>query len=124
MKPSDDLRLYSIPPLPSDWTPPWDLIDQLNVFAGQLYLRDYESYLRLCRFLEIPTSTADIANDTPIRRNLFNVPGSFEETEITFSGSPLPSVMALLAIRSRGRPFAETHMGKILQGQLLTEKDF
>ena len=125
MKPSDDLRLYSIPPLPSDWTPPWDLIDQLNVFAGQLYLGDYESYLRLCRFLGVPTtSTADFPNDTPIRRNLFNIPGSFEETEITFLGSPLPSVLALLAIRSRGRPFAETHMGKILQGQLLREKDF
>jgi len=125
MKPSDDLRLYSIPPLPSDWTPPWALIDQLNVFAGQLYLRDCESYLRLCRFLDVPTSgTADLPNDTPIRRNLFNIPGSFEEMEITFSGSPLPSVMALLTIRSRGRPFAQTHMGKILQGQLLRENDF
>ena len=124
MKPSDDLRLYSIPPLPSDWTPPWALIDQLNVFAGQLYLRNYTSYLRLCRFLDVPTSAADFPNDTPIRRNLFNIPGSLEEMEITFSGSPLPAVMALLAIRSRGRPFAQTHMGKILQGQLLGEKDF
>ena len=122
MKPSDDLRLYSIPPLPSDWTPPWALIDQLNVFSGQLYLRDYESYLRLCRFLGVPTK--EQSNSTAIRRNLFNIPGSFEEMEITFSGSPLPSVMALLTIRSRGRPFAHTHMGKILQGQLLTEKDF
>jgi hypothetical protein len=122
MKPSDDLRLYSIPPLPSDWTPPWDLIDQLNVFAGQLYLRDYESYLRLCRFLGVPTK--ELSNGTAIRWNLFNIPGSFEEMEIMFSGSPLPSVMALLAVRSRGRPFAQTHMGKILQGQLLTERDF
>ncbi|KAF8546830.1 hypothetical protein OG21DRAFT_1450846 [Imleria badia] len=122
MKPSDDLRLYSIPPLPSYWTPPWALIDQLNVFAGQLYLRDYTSYLRLCRFLDVPTK--ELLNDTAIRRNLFNIPGSFEEVEITFSGSPLPSVMALLTIRSRGRPFAHTHMGNILQGQFLTEKDF
>ena len=102
--------------------PPWDLIDQLNVFAGQLYLRDYESYLRLCRFLGVPTKGP--SNATAIRWNLFNIPGSFEEMEITFSGSPLPSVMALLAIRSRGQPFAHMHMGKILQGQLLTEKDF
>jgi len=122
MKSSDNLRLYSIPPLPSDWTPPWALIDQLNVFAGQLYLRDYESYLRLCRFLGVPTKAP--SNGTAIRWNLFNIPGSFEEMEITFSGSPLPSVMALLAIRSRGRPFAHTHMGRILQGQSLTEKDF
>ena len=125
MKPSDDLRLYSIPPLPSDWTLPWDLIDQLNVFAGQLYLSDYTSYLRLCRFLGVPTTpTTDLPDDTAIRRNLLHIPGSFEEMDIAFSGSPLPSVMALLAIRTRGRPFAHTHMGKILQGRLLREKDF
>ena len=124
MKPSDDLRLYSIPPLPADWTPPWDLIDQLNVFAGQLYLRNYTSYLRLCRFLGVSTTRTDISDDAAIRWNLFDIPGSFEEMEIKFSGSPLPSVMALLAIRTRGRPFAESHMGKILQGQSLREKDF
>ena len=122
MKPSDDLRLYSIPPLPSDWTPPWELIDQLNVFAGQLYLRDYTSYLRLCRFLGVPTTES--SDNATVRRNLFNIPGGLEEMEITFSGSPLPAVMALLAIRTRGRPFAHTHMGKILQGQVLTERDF
>ena len=30
----------------------------------------------------------------------------------------------LLAIRRRGLPFSATHMGKILQGQVLTEEDF
>ena len=124
MKPADDLKLHSIPPLPSDWTPPWELIDQLNVFAGQLYLRDYTSYLRLCRFLGVLTKASESSDSTKILRNLFNIPGGFEEMEITFSGSPLPAVMALLAIRTRGRPFAHTHMGRILQGQILTEKDF
>ena len=124
MKPADDLKLYSIPPLPSDWTPPWELIDQLNVFAGQLYLRDYTSYLRLCRFFGVSTKASESLDNTKIRRNLFNIPGSFEEMEITFSGSPLPAVMALLVIRTRGQPFAHTHMGRILQGQILTEKDF
>ena len=124
MKPADNLKLYSIPPLPSDWTPPWELIDQLNVFAGQLYLRDYTSYLRLCRFLGVPTKASQLLDNPRIRRNLFNIPGSFEEMEITFSGSPLPAVMALLVIRTRGVPFANTHMGKILQGHILTEQDF
>ena len=122
MKPSDDLKLYSIPPLPSDWTPPWALIDQLNVFAGQLYLRDYESYLRLCCFLGVPTN--QLSDGTAIRWNMLHIPGSFEDTEITFSGSPRPSVLALLAIRNRRRPLPQTHMGKILQGQLLPEEDF
>ncbi|KAH0835817.1 hypothetical protein J3R83DRAFT_9676 [Lanmaoa asiatica] len=121
MKPSDNLKLYSIPPLPSDWNPPWVLIDQLNMFAGQLYLRDYKSYLRICRFLGVLTK--ELPNDIAIRWNLFKIPGSFEDDEIRFSASPLPSVMALFAVRNRGRPFAQTHMGKILQGQILTERD-
>jgi hypothetical protein len=122
MKPSDDLKLYAIPPLPSDWSPPWALIDQLNVFSGQLYLRDYTSYIQLCRFLGVPTK--ELPNDTAVRRNLLHIPGSFKEDEITFSGSPLPFVKALLAIRNRGLPLAHTHMGKIFQGKPLTEKDF
>ncbi|KAF8551419.1 hypothetical protein OG21DRAFT_1487022 [Imleria badia] len=123
MKPSDDLQLYSNPPLPSYWTPPWALIDQLNVFAGQLYLRDYESYLRLCRLLGIP-ATKESRDERLAQQNLSNIRESYKKNEMTSSGSSLPFVQALLAIRRRGLPFAHTHMGKILQGQLLTEKDF
>lgn len=32
--------------------------------------------------------------------------------------------MVLFAIRNSGRPFAQTHMGNIPQGRLLTRKDF
>ena len=125
MKPCDDLKLYSIPPVSSDWTPPWALIDQLNVLAGQLYLRDYTSYVRLCRFLGVHTEDLPDDANTPIHRNWFNLPGSLEpEIEITFDNTPLPFVMMLLAIRRRGMGFAKTHMGSILQGQRLTEKGF
>ena len=123
MRPADDLMFYSIPPVPDNWTPPWDLIDQLNVFAGQLYLRDYESYLRLLRFLGIHRTELPKSVGTAIRHNLIT-PGVLEEIENTFENSPLPSVMMLLAVRRRGLPFAETDMGRILQGQLLTEEDF
>ena len=123
MKPSDDLQLYSIPPLPSNWTPPWALIDQLNIFAGQLYLRDYESYLRLCRLLDIP-ATKESRNERFAQRNPPNTDGGPKKKAKASSSSPLAFVQALLAIRRRGLPFGQTHMGKIVQGQLLTEKDF
>ncbi|KAN0080285.1 Protein of unknown function (DUF3638) domain containing protein [Tylopilus felleus] len=45
VKPCDNLALYNIPALPAGWTPPAPLLDQLNVFAGQLYLKDYEMYI-------------------------------------------------------------------------------
>ena len=128
MKASDDLKWYTIPALPDDWSPPWALIDQLNVFAGQLYLRDYTSYVRLCRFLGVHTEDLPLGDDarqTPLHRNWFNFLDSLKpETEITFDDSPLPFVMMLLAIRRRGMGFSKTHMGSILRGQLLTEQDF
>ncbi|KAF8545714.1 hypothetical protein OG21DRAFT_1397636, partial [Imleria badia] len=123
MKPTNDLRFHSIPPVPDSWTPPWDLIDQLNVFAGQLYLRDYESYLRLRRFLGIQVNDLPNSVRTAVRRNLVTV-DALQEIGNTIRDSPLPSVMMLLAIRRRGLPFAETHMGRILQGHQLTEEDF
>ena len=127
MKSHDDLKWYTIPALPDNWNPPWALIDQLNVFAGQLYLRDYTSYVRLCCFLGVLTSTEDPApgNDGPLHCNWFSFLHLLEpEIEITFNDSPLPFVMMLLAIRRRGMGFSKTHMGSILHGRLLTEKDF
>lgn len=119
MKLSDDLKLCSIPPLPSDWSPPWALIDQLNVFTGQLYLRDYVTYLY--HFLDVPAKESPISTAV---RNQFQIPGSFKEEKIMSLGSPLPCVKALLAIRIRGLPFSQTHTGMIFQGKSLTREDF
>ena len=110
MKPADDLKLFTIPHVPDNWNPPWELIDQLNIFAGQLYLRDYETYLRLCRFLRIDSEDPKpVPTDAKIR-NLFK-------------GTELRFVKELLIAR-HGTGFAGTHMGKILEGQRLTKEDF
>ena len=119
MKPADDLRFYSIPPVPSDWTPPWELLDQLNIFAGQLYLRDYETYLRLCRFLRIDSGDPNQAGTAVARKaELFN-----GKIKSIVEGTALPIVKELLTAR-HGTVSAGTHMGRILEGQRLTRKDF
>ncbi|KAF8137291.1 hypothetical protein EV363DRAFT_1394838 [Boletus edulis] len=126
MKPADDLRLYSVPPLPSYWTPPWDLIDQLNVFAGQLFLTDYTSYVRLCRFLGVHAGDLPQNAGTVVLRNWLSNPYSeSSDTKIKnrLKGTPLPHAMHLLAVR-RGKDFARTHMGRILDGWPLSEEDF
>lgn len=45
-----DLTFCAVPPLPADWAAP-PIGTQINLFAGQLYLRTYEEYMALCRFL-------------------------------------------------------------------------
>ncbi|EGO28636.1 hypothetical protein SERLADRAFT_413465 [Serpula lacrymans var. lacrymans S7.9] len=124
MKPCDDLKLYCIPPLPAIWAVPPALTTQLNLWAGQLYLPNYETYERLCGFLGIyskETSNAVTQSDgfiKPIDR----------PTDIRFFSpfrqSPVPCLKALIGLRRKGMGFLPTHMGKILQGRLLTDEDF
>ncbi|KAF8121453.1 hypothetical protein EV363DRAFT_1364433 [Boletus edulis] len=124
MQPSDDLRLYSVPPVPADWMPPWTLIDQLNVFAGQLYPSDFTSYVRLSRFLGVHTEDLPQDAGTAVSCNWFSNPNSsIAEIKDRFKGTPLPLALLLLAVR-RGMDFSGTHMGRILDGLPLTEEDF
>jgi hypothetical protein len=55
----EDLTMYTIPALPVGWAAPRRLILQLNLFAGQLYLRSYSG---------IPSSVSSL--DLPTRRTL------------------------------------------------------
>jgi hypothetical protein len=129
MTPTDDLSLYIIPAASSNWTPPRGLVGQLNIFAGQLYLSDREAYLRLCRFLCVYTQDLQDEEEMVIECDGFITPehrrGSLaRQTQHTFQNTPLPFVKMLLGLRRKGMSFARTHMGKILEGRLLTESDF
>ncbi|KAK3312595.1 hypothetical protein B0H66DRAFT_607658 [Apodospora peruviana] len=47
----EHLKGYTVPAVAADWEPPPDLVMQLNLFAGQLYLRSYNEYKRVCGYL-------------------------------------------------------------------------
>jgi len=127
MKPCDDLDLYNIPMVPAGWTFPSSLMDQLNVFAGQLYLKDYETYIRLCRFLCV--YARDLQGEEGIEVGcdgfipLSNRPRHLQRVD-TFQTTPLTSLRTLVGLRRNGMRFAPTHMGKLLDGRLLFEDDF
>ena len=127
MKPCDDLALYSIPSVPAGWIAPSLLMDQLNVFAGQLYLKDMKTYTRLCRFLCVYTRDLEGEEGIEVGYNGFispeNRPAHLQTTR-SFENSPLLSVKALVGIRRKGMQFSLTHMGKLLDGRLLSEDDF
>ncbi|KAH7912069.1 hypothetical protein BJ138DRAFT_1112671 [Hygrophoropsis aurantiaca] len=69
MRPCDDLRLYCIPPLPTEpETPIEPLPDllrlQLNLFAGQLYFSNREMYIQLCAFLGVYAGTQTLNRES------------------------------------------------------------
>ena len=124
----DDLLLYSVPAVPPNWTAPTSLVDELNLFAGQLYLRDYDTYIRLCRFLCVYANDLDDAGHLEVQRDGFiepaNRPPKAQRTCHSFQKSPLPFLRHYFGLRRMGTGLSLTHMGKILNGRLLREEDF
>ena len=129
VKPCDDLSLYSIPAVPDGWVPLSSLMDQLGVFAGQLYLKDYEAYIRLCRFLGIYGRDLQGEKGFEVEPDGFILPknrakSSQIQIPHTFSNTPTVALTALMELRCKGINFTSTHMGKLLRGQLLSKGDF
>lgn len=129
MKPCDDLALYSIPMVPKGWIPPPPFMDELNIFAGQLYLKDYETYLRLSRFLCVYSEDLQGEERFEVEPDGFILPrnrAKHPRVQIahTFSSTPNVALKALMALRSKEIDYTSTHMGKLLHGQLLSKCDF
>jgi len=127
MTPCDDLDLYSIPAATRNSMVLTALREQLNLFSGQLYLRDYEAYIRLCQFLGIYAKDLEDEGDIKRESDGFMAPAHRPprvRSESSFSRSPLPFLRFLIGLRRKGIPFSLTHMGKILDGRPVREEDF
>ncbi|KAH7924415.1 hypothetical protein BV22DRAFT_1013332 [Leucogyrophana mollusca] len=125
MRSCDNLRLHSIPPLPEPWSPPELLIPQLNLFAGQLYLNNYQTYVQLCRFLGVYARDIE-REDEMVGPNGFIAPERRPQAAAMspFQESPVPPLKELIAMRRKGMEFLRTHLGGVLQGRLLGPEDF
>ncbi|MCJ1386870.1 hypothetical protein MMC17_009998 [Xylographa soralifera] len=100
----------------------------LNLFAGQLYLKTYEEYISLCRFLGLayrkPGATVEVGYDGYVDV-LFRP--EFDElmaTDCPFHSSPVSTLRAMIAMRRKGQSFRRSHLGRLLRAELLTETDF
>ena len=126
MKPLDDLIFYCIPALPTGYaSPSLDVRCQLNIWAGQLYLDCYETYLHLCLLLGV--SSNEEAGYSLVESDRF-VPKRGRIGEMVdvclFSESPLVLLKTLFGLRRKGMSYEQTHMGKILHARLISREDF
>jgi hypothetical protein len=126
MKSFDHLEFYCIPSLPRSWAPPAvDLRNQLNLWAGQLYLEDHETYLRLCNFIGLYSS--ETPRDTVVQSDGFIKPEDRQrglQPPCQFTESPVPFLRELIGLRRKGMSYSSTHVGKILHARNLTHDDF
>ncbi|THH08221.1 hypothetical protein EW146_g9064, partial [Bondarzewia mesenterica] len=134
MKSFSDLQFYSIPPLPSSgWAPPPRLLQsQLNLWAGQLYLDNYQTYIEICAFLGLYTKLSldsSGAGQSRIQSDGFIKPedrpvGGQMQAVCHFDESPVVALKTLIGLRRKYMSYLTTHLGKILHARLLTEEDF
>ncbi|RPA78277.1 hypothetical protein BJ508DRAFT_329403 [Ascobolus immersus RN42] len=104
----------------------------LNLFAGQLYIRDAQHYYFLCQLLGIAPAT--IEKDNPARvaldgfinpedRHLIWPPFLFKEI-CKFDRSPVPFLMEVLKMRRKGLGVDGSDMGRIFTGGIILEREF
>lgn len=128
MQSLENLRLYCIPPLRPSWRPPPSrAMDQLNIWAGQLYLADHPTYERLCRFLGLTTEEIQCQRDIPRQVDGFITPEHRDQSLVSgcaFERSPIPFLKELFAFRRKDMGYSLTHIGKILGALPLAEEDF
>ena len=100
----------------------------LNLFSGQLYLKSYQEYLDLCLFLGLGSSPLDkqiqVSLDGFVRPKHRSKISAVMGDKCPFQKSPVGLLQRLFALRRKDLSFAKSHLGKILQGNLLTYVDF
>jgi hypothetical protein len=113
----EDLTTYTVPAtLPADWTAPPELVMQLNLFAGQLYLRSYAEYVRLCRYLGL--AYVENGGDEVVAPDGFVGRRGYPECE--FGASPVAFLAEVYKrVRRDCVGIERTHIGRVLAGEIL-----
>ncbi|KAI0007682.1 hypothetical protein F4779DRAFT_591005 [Xylariaceae sp. FL0662B] len=116
----DHLDFFNIPARQTEPEVPRPLLTMLNLFAGQLYFNTYEDYKETCRFLNladaVPKEGEVVAADGYILQGI--------DGESKFDKSPVRFLQVLMSkIRRNGKGISKTHVGRMLEGQLLQELD-
>ncbi|RDA92364.1 hypothetical protein CP533_4405 [Ophiocordyceps camponoti-saundersi (nom. inval.)] len=124
----DQLTLYTVPQRTDKLVIPKEIITQLNLFAGQLYLSSWRDYISICDSLGLawtvfPDDSVELGPDGFIPRA--SKDGGTLINKSGFTKSPVKFLKAFMtSIRQNCESIERTHMGKILDGVLLKRDDF
>lgn len=120
------MTLYTVPQRSKKPVLSSSMMVELNIFAGQLYLSSFREYIDVCSKLGLAWCPAD--DSIVLGPDGFIPPGVSSGNIVNQSGfakSPVQFVKVLVTkIRRNCEVVEKTHIGKILEGDLLTEEDF
>jgi len=128
----NDLKFYSMPPLPWDWQAPMWLKVELGILAGRLYF-EWDEYRELCDFLAIGTGDEAMLYEedgledeggASLDASAIVASAATEKEQpatVSFSKRPLTFLQDWLAVRRHGQDFVHTPMGFLTQSKPLPE---
>jgi hypothetical protein len=131
MRSFEDLRSFMVPH--RDDLPPFpsEVINELNLFAGQLYFQSMDAYEETCRMLglylkELPDDLhryAGAIGATCFVRGI-EAREALGLHEAQFSDCPVEFLRKFIGLRRKGQGFLPTHLGQVLHARELYEIDF
>ncbi len=118
----NNLQFYSIPRLPQEWKAPSWLKVELGIYAGRLYF-EYDEYSNILSYLGVEEQTGRIreADDSEEESDVMKGSANINIEAKKLSQKPLAFLQDWLAIRRKGQDFAQSPMGFICGGKVLTE---
>ncbi|KAI1266298.1 hypothetical protein F5Y18DRAFT_435235 [Xylariaceae sp. FL1019] len=116
----DRLNFFNTPASETPYKIPDSLVAQLNLFAGQLYFSNYQDYVVTGKFLglatEMPKEGEVVAMDGYVICD--------SNGRSRFDKSPVQFMQILTSkIRQNGESITKTHVGGMLEGNLLQRSD-
>jgi hypothetical protein len=131
MRSFEDLQSFMVPHR-NDLPPfPTKMINELNLFAGQLYFQSMDTYEEMCRMLGLYLK--ELSEDLECYADAITPTGFVRETdarvalglqEAEFSNCPIEFFRKLIGLRRKGQSFLLTHLGQVLHARELYRKDF
>jgi hypothetical protein len=123
----EDLSFCAIPAI-FKYRPHSPFVMQLNLFVDQLYLRSYEKYLSMYRFLGLcfrpSCEQVQIDCDGFVSSTDRSVFDAIIKKERPFTISSIEFLRMLIALRRKRQNFQKSHFGRILRDELLVKEQF
>lgn len=125
LRPLDSLDLYTVPRVSAQSIPTRIRIE-LMLFSGQHYFESYNQYADTCEFLCL--SHEATSGCRAVQPDGFIEPDghpSSRDPATVFRQSPVGFLKVLMTkVLGLGRGIEKTHLGRILEGVLLSDEDF
>jgi hypothetical protein len=121
----DGLDLYTVPAQLGKRSLPRQLILQLNLFAGQLFLGSFGEYIEMCKFLGLAWDKTEEGSVVAPDGFILQESRDQKAGRSRFSKSPVKFLQVLMTkIRRNCEGIEKTHVGTVLDGRLLRASDF